>query len=44
MYFWGVVMLYILGELQTFEHNRLCQVSDERVELASPRSNAQVFN
>ena len=38
------LLSYILGELQIFEHKRLCQMSVERVELTSPRSNARVFN
>ena len=39
-----LLLFYILGELQTFEHNRLCQMSVELVELASPQSIARVFN
>ena len=38
------LVFYILGELQAFEHNRLCQMSVERVELASLGSNARVFS
>ena len=34
----------LLGKLLTFEHNQLCQMSFERVELASPQLNAGGFN
>ena len=33
-----LLLFYILGELQTFEHNTFCQMSAERVKLASSQT------